>query len=382
MKKHFWTYVFGSFLLCAVGYASESDCESHHCMAFIDAGSTKSYLHVYQYDENFEHFPVNIKEVMAVKVTPGLAQLKPDDIHTYFTRLLHDVPVSVPIYLYATAGMRMLSEQEQQQLYHNIHEWIGAHPQYSLRDARTLSGKEEGVFDWLAVNYQAILSGHDDYQGVMDMGGASVQIAFPTKDDATRSNTDFFSFEINGRSIGLFVHSFLGLGQTEVGRQLREISACYTQDYPFLNHFLGTGDWNECQQKVGFILELHEVSQAVLPTLLTHPVKKWYAMGALSALASNPILGFEAHQFSVHQLSSVARQKFCETNWSTLYNSDPNNAYLNISCLASAYFHLLLSKGYGFDENQIVNYDASAALSESWTLGALIANTSELKTIN
>jgi len=76
--------------------------------------------------------------------------------------------------------------------------------------ARTLSGFEEGLFAWMTLNKK----GHGEDFGIVEMGGASAQVAFPCPDcaDAKTILID------NNKRIKMFSYSFLGLGGNEAGK--------------------------------------------------------------------------------------------------------------------------------------------------------------------
>ena len=81
--------------------------------------------------------------------------------------------------VYATAGMRMAEQQDREQsvvLWQSLNRKLKA----ALVDGvpvftRTITGFEEGLYAWLAVREQQ----HRANFGIIEMGGASAQIAFP-----------------------------------------------------------------------------------------------------------------------------------------------------------------------------------------------------------
>ena len=111
---------------------------------------------------------------------------------------------STPIYLLATAGMRLLGPEEQAAiLTHACHYLLSFNfrvddPSETLgpcgSSVRIITGEEEGLFGWIAVNY--LMDGFKSKSsrnskgkeketdflrttyGFLDMGGASTQIAF------------------------------------------------------------------------------------------------------------------------------------------------------------------------------------------------------------
>lgn len=78
--------------------------------------------------------------------------------------------------------------------------------------ARVISGEEEGVFGWVAVNNMAgtLLSTAAGTVGALDLGGASTQITFsPT---TTSVLEDFYELKLGEKLVRLYSHSFLGYG--------------------------------------------------------------------------------------------------------------------------------------------------------------------------
>ena len=70
-----------------VAKTSSSVCASQQCVAIIDAGSTGSRIHLFAYDTHKRHELMNIHEVYANKIQPGLTSIDLDQskINTYLT---------------------------------------------------------------------------------------------------------------------------------------------------------------------------------------------------------------------------------------------------------------------------------------------------------
>jgi len=89
--------------------------------------------------------------------------------------------------------------------------------------ARTLTGFEEGLYAWLALRDAK----KKDNFGIIEMGGASAQIAFPCE-----QCEDALPVTIGGTTRKLFSYSFLGAGSTEAykiyekNRQSDQASDC------------------------------------------------------------------------------------------------------------------------------------------------------------
>lgn len=109
-----------------------------------------------------------------------------------------------PIFLMATAGMRLLPKVQQTALTGEICSYLRSHTEFSLPDCdlhiQVIPGETEGLYGWIATNY--LLGGFDrpeDHDhgkghstyGFLDMGGASAQIAFaPNATEAAKHAND------------------------------------------------------------------------------------------------------------------------------------------------------------------------------------------------
>ena len=127
----------------------------------------------------------------------------PDEIASYLTPLLahaqKHVPPSLqpetPFFFLATAGMRLLSPDKQSAILTATCDFFRFHSNFKLdrpsshgqcgSSVRIITGEEEGLFGWIAVNYlmdgfKHTMDTVDDRAtyGFLDMGGASTQIAF------------------------------------------------------------------------------------------------------------------------------------------------------------------------------------------------------------
>ena len=107
-----------------------------------------------------------------------------------------------PVFLMATAGVRLLPPQKQQALLQSICTYFRGTTQFQLPDCdahvQVISGQTEGLYGWIAANY--LLGGFDEPDrhnhgkghhtyGFLDMGGASAQIAFAP--NATEADKHF-----------------------------------------------------------------------------------------------------------------------------------------------------------------------------------------------
>ena len=96
--------------------AANANCQQQHCVAIVDAGSTGSRLHIYAYDLDKTNTAINIKELWSKKIKPGLATVDANQatLDAYLTTLFSSAPeANLPVYFYATAGMRLLPQPKQ-----------------------------------------------------------------------------------------------------------------------------------------------------------------------------------------------------------------------------------------------------------------------------
>ncbi|EQB54208.1 GDA1/CD39 family protein [Colletotrichum gloeosporioides Cg-14] len=191
----------------------------------FDAGSSGTRLYVYKWKDHAKaikhasidalHSLPKIKLQTSQKIRPGVSSFaeKPEEIGREHLQSLIDIALKevpdkkvpdTPVYLMATAGMRLLPEHQQRALLRNMCAYLQANTMFSLPDCNTniqvISGETEGLYGWLATNYllggfdhpdkHKHGNGHHTY-GFLDMGGASAQIAFaPNSTEAEKHAND------------------------------------------------------------------------------------------------------------------------------------------------------------------------------------------------
>ena len=369
-------FAFFSILLSFTASAA-SDCQLHQCIAVIDGGSTGSRLHVYSFDRYKGQTPINIKELWSKKVKPGLSTLEPTQaiMDAYLKNLFTGAPKeNMPVYLYATAGMRLLAQTKQQQIYGLVKNWFATQSQWQLQAAKTITGTEEGLYAWLMINYQLGTLNSDEKSsvGVMDMGGASVQIIFPVENTEGLNDSDLVQFSLYGRQKKLFVHSFLGLGQNEVTNQYLDKSSCFANDYELPNGLLANGDAYNCEKEISLLTnDVHRVNQIIQPAIATNPMNQWFVLGGMAELVQSKPLQFESKQFTNEALLEQANTQVCKQQWLGLKAQYPNNEYLYGYCLFPSYYYSLIVDGYGIPANQTINYMPSNQIGD-WSLGVVL----------
>lgn len=369
------------FLWCmAVGQVQAADdprpCEQKECVAVVDVGSTGTRLHIYVYDRDAERNPAGIQELSSRKINPGFATLeaKSEIVDAYLDNLFSKVQEQhLPVYFYATAGMRLLPQPKQQALYDLASAWFAKQSRWQLKEAKTITGTQEGVFGWLGANYQ--LNTLDPRHnkpliGVLDMGGASVQISFPVQDVQGIAAEDLVSLDVYGRRISLFVHSFLGLGQTLLSEQFLDADSCFISNYTLPSGALAKGDAPACQSKIDALINsVHQVNQKIQPLLPSNTAHDWYVMGGLEALAreKDGPFSFNKEYITAEDLLQQGNSKACTQNWQSLYSRYTKNSFLHAYCLLPAYYYALMIDGYGLSPQQPIKLSST-----DWTMGVVV----------
>ncbi|PWN40798.1 hypothetical protein IE81DRAFT_342472 [Ceraceosorus guamensis] len=192
------------------------------------------------------------------KVEPGLSSFAthPQDLSLYLRPLLDQaeriVPPSslseTPIYVLATAGLRLLSPSHRTSVLRETCRVIQTQSRFKVdrignceEQVQVISGEEEGLLGWIAINYlmdgfhfkeeeekkkkrpdlidhAAVTSNRTRTQstfGFLDLGGASTQIAFQPADPAAEEDLTRVTLRmLDGTDVqsDVFVTTFLGYG--------------------------------------------------------------------------------------------------------------------------------------------------------------------------
>ena len=360
--------------------AESGVCQQRNCLAVVDSGSTGSRLHIYAYDLDSHQHPVQISELWSKKIKPGLAMIDsdPQALDAHLTALFTGAPEDhMPVYFFATAGMRLISKVRQQAVYQSIQQWFVTQPQWKLMEATTITGQEEGVYGWLAVNYKLGAFGasgttQHTLVGVMDMGGASVQITFPVQNTEKINPNDIYNIDVNGHHFVLFAHSFLGLGQTLLSQQFLDERSCFANGYQLPSHLSAKGDAFFCQYDVSKLINsVHGVNHIVKQPIAANAVDDWYTIGGIAPLVEDKLFGFSDQQFTNQRLLEQADIQICHQSWQALITQFPENEYLYGYCLSASYYYALMVDGYGLKPDQPVNYMPSGQ-DIDWTLGVVL----------
>mmetsp|Transcript_31972 Transcript_31972/g.50986 ORF Transcript_31972/g.50986 Transcript_31972/m.50986 type:complete len:447 (-) Transcript_31972:192-1532(-) len=181
---------------------------------------------------------------------------------------------NIPLYLGATAGVRVLPFGTLKSIMQGVHEEFSASGfAYRKNFARVLSGEEEAAFGWGAVQY--LTNYTKQSVGVLDLGGGSTQI---TTQESYTLSAEFELHSSADYKDRLFARSHLYFGGNGFKKQVQEFLAisllnenqtngsnpCLVRGYQekvelsgILYTFTGTSNPVQCDQLTAETLKLH-----------------------------------------------------------------------------------------------------------------------------
>ncbi len=171
---------------CSTSDYDEPITQASQKVAIIDAGSSGSRLHIYEISSSNairQVFPANEEETAASegRALSSVAN-DPDSVRAYYDSMTNCYITTdtahIPLYILATAGMRLEAQEKTEGVYAKLNA-IGQSNGFVMKKATTISGRYEGLYAWIANNYKdGTLTASS--KGIIEVGGASAQIAFAT----------------------------------------------------------------------------------------------------------------------------------------------------------------------------------------------------------
>ncbi|XP_033735077.1 ectonucleoside triphosphate diphosphohydrolase 3-like isoform X2 [Pecten maximus] len=383
----------------------------------FDAGSSSSKLKIYKWPTRLssaEAFDMDL--IYTKRYKPGISDYvyHLDDIPNYLAEMLTKakslVPTnlhhSTPLFMMATAGLRVLSENDAIALMTSARRYLGnstINPfKYNPHTVRILSGEEEGAYAWIAANYLRNFFGSDrppsQAVGVLEMGGGSTQITF-IPDGPILAN--MFPVRMAGVTYYLYTHSYLYYGQNYMAHRVRRyleeespldtelLNPCMlrgdnvsfsteegatvifrgdsnpTKCLEIINSFLQSAGENSCYPKPCAIGQTYQPS---LGTDTFFAISAYvYAPTTLRALDT-------FGRLQIPTLNTTAHE-YCRMTLAQAINSTGTLAeYASGYCMMGLYIPSLLTTSYGFPSStqRIQVTDKINGESVDWALGAVL----------
>ena len=308
-----------------------------------------------------------------------------------------------PIFLLATAGLRMLRAEDQEAILASCRVFLHSQSPFRFRDewARVLPGDNEGIYGWVAANYAAgalgPLSRGDASRllGVVELGGASAQVTMlvpPRKPGVPPPSggapaAPIVPLKVGSLDVDLFTHSWLGFGQEAAQAEALRIaseegnkeSPCLPQGYTNEGGVTGAGDYEGCRRLANRIvgspkacggphclngLAVPELSGAFLAT------ENFFYTGEFFRLQADAMpIEFER-----------VGKAFCSESWDSVlkrYNEVPEKDLLKY-CFSTSYIGAMINN-LGFAKtstevrfsNTVTNQEGVSS-GVDWPLGALL----------
>ncbi|CAE8627815.1 unnamed protein product, partial [Polarella glacialis] len=396
--------------------------------AFIDAGSEGSRIFLLRWRPT-SHLcasqDIVFPEIVDSTTTrPGIASfaLEPDKagaslsvlVEFAVKRLAHMKICldSVPLFLRATAGMRLLDPDQREDILANVREFMRSSPlKFHTHMASVATGEEEGVFGWLSVNY---LKGNlnniseltsETTSGSLDVGGASAQIVFiPEKSIMQHA----FPMKLGRHRFQIYSVSFLHLGMREAAHRTATVvisqaldrvqsvsqldHPCFAKNYIYEPRFAysstvsfpiqvqmqGSSNFHECMHLVKHIFEKNTACLATKCSFFGVYQPRLYNSKFLAFAHFAKVADFLALPVDA-QLTDlkVASEYVCSLSLEQLnivfarVEHDYDREHL---CFHATFAYTLLNYGYGFEEHSSnIRFQSSAqGQTIDWVVGAMI----------
>lgn len=263
--------------------------ERFQYVVVVDAGSTGSRVHVYEFNSTLDFdrstlpIPKLVNEIFEL-TRPGLShgeyiqnfELGARSLNPLLKSALKVVPPkaykSTPLVVKATAGLRLIGNETSTAYLDYIKNYISNRYPFDVRSVEIMDGKEEAVYAWLTTNY--LLGNLEDEDhvseseitesaegirlrknrdkkhtaAVFDLGGASTQIVFQPhshvytdevmdKIVSSGHGDHVYDLELGSNKYRLYQNSHLGYGLMEMRKKVHSVVL-----EKFLENVAKTGD--------------------------------------------------------------------------------------------------------------------------------------------
>ncbi|KAJ3598097.1 hypothetical protein NHX12_001611 [Muraenolepis orangiensis] len=403
----------------------------------VDSGSSRSSVYLYSWPGDKQNQTGVVTQVINCRVAgKGISDMKVEEkadlaswesFRVCMKNISREIPAhkhqTTPLYLGATAGMRLLHETDQKrsdEILQSLREFLGAQP-FKFEDASILTGQEEGLYGWVTANYlkgnflernlwnTLVRPSGAQTVGSMDLGGASTQLAFAV--DRELKGEDYLPIRLYGYDYNIYSHSYLCYGKNEAEKQILDsiiqastdlsyiLNPCYpegfnvtlrasdiynspctkrpanlTSDQEFF--FVGAPDTDKCGQRVRTLFDFQKCTQedCSFNGVQQPPVKGAFMAYAGFFFTARALLLNGSSELD--QFNSSLRE-FCHTHWSNLQVSRPwiSARYLRTYCYSAHYVFTLLAHGYKFNSDSwkhITFQEKIKNTSVGWSLGYML----------
>ncbi|XP_065551818.1 ectonucleoside triphosphate diphosphohydrolase 8-like isoform X3 [Lathamus discolor] len=324
----------------------------------FDAGSTHTALYIYRWPADKENGTGIVSQVEACTAAGrGISSYADDpagagaSLKPCLDKAMEIIPAEqqreTPTYLGATAGMRLLREQNStkaQQVFAEVAKAIGEYP-VEFRGAQVLTGNEEGSFGWISVNFLM--------ETLVKASPSTAQISHPCYPRGYQENIT---------TAELYDSPCVRAPSSPSAAQLLRV--------------MGTGEPAACSAAVQ---QLFNLSCGANSTCGFNGVYQPPVRGQFFA--------FSGLYHSLHFLNLTEGQpltlvnatigQFCTSTWEKVQRELPTASRIQLrdACAASTYALTLLLQGFGFNHTTWRNIRFTrqvTGVDVGWTLGYML----------
>lgn len=386
----------------------------------IDAGSTGSRMHTFSFDKGHD-MKLNLTSEDFLAIKPGLSAFKdnptnaPDSLKPLLARAQSIVPshlrAQTPVFLRATAGLRMAGEETAELILSNVRTSLKASG-FRFDDdswASILGGNDEGIYSWITVNY-LLNRAPGNTVGTLEMGGGSSQVAYVPRDTsliAASGNCSLASepLDFKGSRLSLYTYSHLKYGLKKARAVALENFETESRlvDNPCINKgspvktvlpfdetgkeltLTGTGDYTSCRKLVDEILAIPARGECDCDACTYHglpqprPVPEYVAIAFY--LERTVALGLTT-PLTVADIRTKG-EEICGMSVKDVeakYTNVPNGVASDL-CFDLAFITSHLENGHGLHESlgtKLMVVDKIKGVELGWSLGGMFAEMSRL----
>ena len=395
----------------------EKDPENAIYGCMCDAGSSGTRVNVYRWPQRKKNIIPLMTEMGRNTTKPGIHEQDEKELEKNMNILLdycknRIIELSnnksnlseVNFYLKATAGMRSISEEEQNKKLDIIRNVIRKSEFKFLEDdwAKVINGSEEGLFGWMTSNYlnQILLNNEEKGKqidipyGSIDLGGYSLEITFSTNETIKEHYINLSFTEVD---YDLYSYSFQDYGQTRFYEILMEsifnssrsenstiiVNPCYlegyneTFEYENVNYtFVGKTNTSQCQEYIRSILKINKESEKSMNDVYQPKIPedlKFYGISGLYWIANFFNISDDDIFHSGLEILNIT-EKYCKTKWEdAIKEYKVEEEFLKRYCFLGYYLYDLLVEGFKIDKNRkVITFPAKIhGVETGWTLGAM-----------
>jgi hypothetical protein len=244
-----------------------------------------------------------------------------------------------------------------------------------VHQPRTISGDEEARYAWVAVN-DARPRGAEELVGILELGGASAQIAFLPGQAAPGAS-------LAEVAKSLTASSSPGCGNDTVWRHVRNRTrACFPTDCSE-EHCSSTatggamGSFDLCAKEILAFLNEADSEHCSLSRLRSSAPRQGTFVALASYFYTARGLGLPNEESKLQSVEALRREgrRYCATNWAEITKTSKEEAgHLAGRCFSAAYAFTLLTEAYGFEpqEARIAFVGEIGGQDPAWTRGAAL----------